>query len=241
VPGVGAQDDNGIFANENNILRMAIKSGEVDLANDDDVLRELLIQRKCREYRVEQRNDFTFDDWLAEQREELLAEVEKLKFDGFPTKNDFIQVNVINLAQYDEDTQSFPLTQESRLRSVGFLPYNYNYEADCDYVRYKRYYTALPHNILIRLELPLNLFRLPVSEALGKRLVNHFNQQNRDREVYTRTYFTIKDFFERNPSSESREGLPLYNLSYIGRINKIEFYVRGFSNRPVKTLYYDTL
>jgi hypothetical protein len=236
--------DNGIFASEANILRMAIKSGEVDLANDDDVLRELLIRQKCREYGVEQRNDFTFDDWLAEQREELLAEVQKLKFDNLPTENDFIQVNIITLGQYDDDTQSFELSSDNRLQSVGFLPYNYNYEIDCDYVYDKRYYTELPHNILIRLELPLNLFRLPVSEALGERLVRHFNQreeQETSREVYTRTYFTVKDFFERSPSSESRENYPLYNLSYIGRINKIEFYVRDFSNRPVKTLYYDML
>lgn len=231
-----------VFANEKNLLFMAINNGQIDLTENEEALKETLIRQQCRDYAIARRDDFTFEDWLDKKRQEVLADAQKISKD-----DTFIQVNTIQLGQYDQATQSFPLTDETRLQAVGFLPFTYPIEVGCDPVKNWDYYLALPHQILIRLELPLNLYRLPVSEVLGQRLVDHFNQLTRDieseveRTVYTRTYFKINDFFERSKSPEYRESRPHYNLSYIGLIDKIEFFVRDYSNQPVQTLYYDML
>ena len=145
---------------------------------------------------------------------------------------------VLNLTRYNFTTQAFDIHEDYVFKDVGFLQLSSNNYKLCggDYNKGDMG-LALPNQYFLKPEIPFNLYRIPVSKLVAKKVLDK-TVPNKDKEATRPAYFymnvTLDAFFDID--KKAKGGVTAYVL---GTVDSIDFYTDEYRQNKFKTLYYD--
>lgn len=208
------------------MLDLSFADGLIDLS-DDQQFSDYIKLKDCDAYKANINDDFKWQalkkEWQAKAEENISTLKRHYKIPA-----------VLKVNRYNFDTLAFDLHIQSQLQNVHYLEIFLASDVACGSVGAIGSRKGVPTNYQVQLETPFSMLRVPMGQALGKRILEELitDSNNKQRLVYLVTYLTI-DAMDRLVSNNVGNKVAVG----IGRIDKIEFYVDQERTRRFKTLY----
>jgi hypothetical protein len=209
------------------IIDLTFADGLIDLSNDLQFV-DYIKLKDCNAYKANIDDDFK---WQALKKEWQSKAEEKLD----KINRHYKIPAVLKVDRYNFDTLAFDLDPQSRLQNVNYLEIFEAKDFGCDIpgvigsIR-----KGISTNYQVQLEAPFSMLRVPMGQALGKRILEELplDFNNKQRLIYLVTYVAV-DAMDHVTTNIMGDKVAVG----IGRIDKIEFYVDQERTRRFKTLY----
>lgn len=213
------------------IRRLTDHLFEEKMINFDDAgqFKEYAMIEDCEIFETYFNNDFEWNRIRLAVKEEMSS----LKPS---TKKTRVRLpGKVDLTRYNFTTQSFDIYDVDVFNNVGFLQISERKYDLCDKNYDEGDIQNLPQKYFLKPEVPFNLFRIPVSKALARQVLDKIPPNKKDRRTaYIDINVTLDAFFEINAESDREK------YAYVlGSVDQIDFYIDKEKRNKFKTLYYD--
>jgi hypothetical protein len=210
------------------VLDLIYVDGLVDLSQDDQV-RDYLKVKDCDALKQADTDEFKWQAIKKTTQDKADSEVRDVK-------RQFKIPMSLKINNYNFDTLAFDINPDSQLKAVRFLQFYNVAQVPCrtsrDYNTGFSRFSALPQDYQIELEAPFSVYRLPVAEALGKRILEELEKDEEgNRMMYLAAYITVDTMDRITKVWAGKVAVG------IGRIDRIDFFVDQARTRRFKTLY----
>ncbi len=198
--------------------------------DDSKQFKEYAIIEDCQVLKKYFENDF---DWNR-IRLAFKQHIQKLKAPEKPLK---LRIpGKIQITRYNFTTESFDLENSSILKDVGYLQISSDSYDLCDGKFSERDIKNLPNLYYLKLDTPLNIFRIPVSKPVALGILEKTAVERRDlRSLYIDIKVSVDDIATETPKGDESYKNAFY---FNGKVESIDFYTDENYRDKFKTIYY---
>lgn len=220
-----------------NLMGMLFNLSVLDLSKKE-AFDEFMKVNFCDIYTKYGNNDFEWN----EIHKTFLTRQEELKEPGL---TDYKIDTVFEVEGYDFSTQSFNITDKTAIKDVWALQMNtleYYFCKASD--KATKDLMHLPNDVLLNIELPLNLYRIPINPSIAEKAMARFQHSNKgDALVYATIFVHVetakKIVVDPKEEKKRRRRKDRQSINVYGYIERITFYADAGHRYPFKTLYYN--
>lgn len=220
-----------------NLTGMLFNFDVLDLS-EKEAFDEFMKINFCDIYRKYSNNEFQWN----EIHKAFLAHQDELKESGM---TDYKIDTVFEVDGYDFSVQAFNINDDTAIKEVWALQMNerqrYYCRTDGKADKELRY---LPNDVLLNIELPLNLYRIPINPNVAEKAMKRLHHNSRGETLIYATIFVHVETAKKVVVDEkeerrirrrkNREPMNVY-----GYVERITFYADTSRRYPFKTLYYN--
>ena len=210
------------------LIDVAYTDGLIDLANDEQFT-DYMRLKDCNTYKENMGDDFK---WQTVRK----TWQDKADEDSQTINRQFKVLSNLEVTNYNFETLAFDLDTNSQLKNATYLHLFTATNAVCDsVVSAVLGLKGLPTGFQIELDMPFSMYRLPMGQAMGKRILEELEKESdtsKKRKIYLTTYVTL-DAMDRIIRTNTGAKVAIA----MGRLERIDFFVDQARTRRFKTLY----
>jgi hypothetical protein len=211
-----------------NMTDFLFTNGFVNPDDQQDLVDYVMI-KDCKLYMDYYKDDFAWN----RIRNRIHTDAKSLQND---ITTHFIISNSIAIERYNFVTKAFDLSPESQLRNVNIMPLYHEQDKLCPGANFSVRLEKLPSRYDLKLDAPLSLYRVPMAEDMGRRILPDMVTDNvgngKGRIFYMLVYVTTDSVLDI---------ATIGSAMLLGRVEKIEFFLDQARTQKFKTLYYEDL
>jgi hypothetical protein len=210
------------------VVDILFANGFVD-PHDPKQLRDYVFIKDCKLYQEHYKDDFMWN----KIRNRIIADSKTLQNE---LSNRYVLPVRFHVTRYNFNTKAFDIESTSQLRNVNVLPlYSASSGVGCGDDKKLERLEKLPAHYQVRLDVPLSLYRIPMAENMGRKILAALdvNKSNAEvsRIIYGLVYVTV----------DSVMGVESNYAFLLGRIDRLEFFLDQPRTQRIRTLYYSDL
>lgn len=210
------------------MVDLLFSNGFVD-PNDAEQLRDYVLVKDCDLFK----RYFTDDFMWNKIRNRIIADSKTLQNH---VDNRYVLDVRFWVTRYNFNTKAFDIRPDSQLDNVNLLTlYTASNGVACSKAKGIERFNKLPSQYQLRLDTPLSLYRIPMAENMGRKILAAMDKTKLPNEahriLYGMVYLTV----------DSVMGTDGNQAVLLGRVDKLEFYLDQARTRRIRTLYYSDL
>ncbi|HEY1095619.1 MAG TPA: DUF4852 domain-containing protein [Alphaproteobacteria bacterium] len=196
--------------------------------NDQDQLIEYVMIKDCDLYK-----EYYLDDFAWNKIRARILDNSKELHDDVITH--FVMPANFLVTRYNFTTKSFDLSKSSQLINVNLMNLTKDVVPLCPRLNVSPSLKMLPYYYYLKIDTPLSLYRIPMAEDMGKKILDSMETVQEggmvSRRLYALLYMSADSVLDLN----NQKGV------FLGRIDKIEFFLDQKRTQRIRTLVYSDL
>lgn len=186
--------------------------------------------KDCALYKQHFQDDFAWD----RIRSRVIEDSKTLQDD---MSNRFVLPVRFTITRYNFRTKAFDIDEDSILRNVNIMTlvanaYDNVCSADGQTIRLQ----AMPTTYKLRLDVPLSLYRIPMAENMGRKILDEMEPDDRDKQNVRRFLYGLVYV-----TADSVHSMEYGTATFLGRVDRLEFFLDAKRSQRIRTLYYSDL
>lgn len=204
-----------------NLIRAMLRAGALDVTHPD-VLNDYALLNECELF-IQNVND----DFRMQRFRTAIGKVIAQDRAGWPDAFSF--VSPLQLDKYDFTSQNFMLVPKAQIKNVNSF---HLMDTRAEVCQRGQYLKKFPLDVSVRVDQPLTVTGLPLSEAAGNALLQSMLKSgNTARQIYGR--FNIAVSFMSRYEVTSERGANTAKYVFDGSLASIEFFEDEAMTKPI--------